>query len=236
VIPELVRRLSDKSEPFSIRKRIPKALALTGKQEGADALLAQLHRLDYQLDHAVMRALNRMRVNSPEINIDAGAIHDAVAKEHEEFRRMRGLRSWLQANSIQNEVCPLLIRALGERSEERLERIFRLVALIYPPHDVHLVYYNCRVKPALRPSAIEFLDNLLEAPLKEMVVPLLEEIFDPEPDAGVEPQVHYISQETALDPLIFGEDPWLKAIAAELRERLSNDDDRLGAKRETRAG
>ena len=114
--------------------------------------------------------------------------------------------------------------ALAERLEQRLERIFRLVALIYSPHDIYSVYYNCRIKPALRPSAIEFLDNLLEAPIKEMVVPLLEEACDPERPASGQQQVHFISPEAALEVLITGEDPWLKTIASELTALMNEEE------------
>jgi hypothetical protein len=88
--------------------------------------------------------------------------------------------------------------------------------LIYSPHDIESVFYNCRFKPELRPSAIEFLDNLLEAPLKEMVVPLLEEALEPDRGSRAQAQVQFISHEAALEMLINGEDPWLKAIAEEL--------------------
>jgi len=50
--------------------------------------------------------------------------------------------------------------------------------------DIYSVYYNCKVKPALRASAVEFLDNLLTADLQSTVVPLLEDSFDPETTAG----------------------------------------------------
>src|SRR5439155_2546229 len=56
VIPELVRRLSDKNERFAIRMRIPKTLALTGTQQAADALIDHIHALDYHLDYVVMKA------------------------------------------------------------------------------------------------------------------------------------------------------------------------------------
>src|SRR5262249_35484736 len=50
VIPELINRLSDKSVTFAVRKRIPKTLAFTGKQQAAEALMRHYHRLDYHVD------------------------------------------------------------------------------------------------------------------------------------------------------------------------------------------
>src|SRR5439155_12246245 len=100
----------------------------------------------------------------------------------------------------------------------RRERIFRLVGLIYSPHDIYSVYYNYRIKPAPRPAAIEFLDNILDAPLKETVVPLLEEACDPEKAVCVRQPVEFISLDAALSMLV-GADSWLQMIAAELKTR-----------------
>jgi hypothetical protein len=220
VIPELVRRLSDKNERFAVRMRIPKTLALMGKQGAADALIAHIHALDYHLDYAVMRALNRLRVNSPELAIDTARVTMAITRERDEYDRLSAIRACLETDPSEGRVFTLLMLALAERLEQRLERVFRLVALIYSPHDIYSVYYNCRIKPALRPSAIEFLDNLLDAPMKEMVVPLLEEACDPERPAPSRQQVHFISHEAALETLIRGEDVWLTSIATELRNKL----------------
>jgi HEAT repeat protein len=114
------------------------------------------------------------------------------------------------------EVFSLLIRALEERMEQRFERIFRLVGLIYSPHDIYSVYYNCRIKPAMRPAAIEFLDNLLDAEFAKSIVPLLEGKDDPER------QVQFISAAAVLAVLASGDDPWLKTIVTELQTRLGD--------------
>ena len=70
------------------------------------------------------------------------------------------------------------------------------------------MYYTCRMRPALRASAIEFLDNLLEKSLKPTVIPLLEE---EETLSKAE-----ISGDAVFRMLLGGEDPWLKTIATEI--------------------
>jgi ATP/ADP translocase len=225
VIPELVRRLSNPAENPRIRERIPKTLALTAAQEAADALIYHLHRLDYHLDHAILKALNRMRVNSPGITIDSAVVRAAINKEHDEYERLKAVHVWLDTRRIPQEVFSLLMRALDERLADRRERIFRLVGLIYPPHDVYSVYYSYQIKPALRPAAIEFLDNILDAELKETVVPLLEEAGDPEKPIRVREPVEFISLGAVLSMLVAADDPWLKMIAAELQARLGEEFD-----------
>jgi hypothetical protein len=113
-----------------------------------------------------------------------------------------------------------LDRAVRERLEARLERMFRLAGLIYSPHDIYSVYYNCRIKPALRPAAIEFLDNILEPPLKASVVPRLEAAYDPEKPIQVQQEPTFVSLESLLSMLVSGDDPWLTTIAAELQNKV----------------
>jgi hypothetical protein len=79
------------------------------------------------------------------------------------------------------------------------------VALIYRPHDIYSIYYNWQSRPALRPAAIEFLDNIVDEPLKGLLLPLLEE----EPSRPM----HFISLKAGLLMIAEGEDLWLKTIA-----------------------
>jgi ATP/ADP translocase len=212
VVPVLVRRLSDPNEDFAIRRRIPKALAFTGSQRAADALMENLHRFDYHFDYAVLKALNRMRVTYPEIAISRDAVAQAIEKEHAEYEWLRSVLAWLDSNPDNDRVSSLLSRTLRERLEQRVERIFRLTALVYSPHDIYAVYYNCKVKPALRPSAVEFLDNILDGEFRR-VVPLVEQVFVTMTETIEEEQVSFISREAVIETLATGHDPWLKSIA-----------------------
>jgi hypothetical protein len=81
------------------------------------------------------------------------------------------------------------------------------------------VYYNWRLKPSMRPAAIEFLDNILQSPLKEAVVPLLESASGSETQR-LPQQVEFVSVDATISSLASGEDPWLSVIATELHRRL----------------
>ena len=122
VIPELVRRLSAHDEPVSVRIRIPKALAFTGRQHAADALLGSLHRFDYHLDFALMKALNRMRQNWPAIAINEDRVSGAINKEREDYARLRSMLVWLQLNAAGDRASSLLTRALRERQDPSRRR------------------------------------------------------------------------------------------------------------------
>src|SRR5262245_4933258 len=225
IIPDFVQRLSNDAEDPVIRRRIPKALALSGKQSAALALIERLHRLDFHLDYSVLKALNRMRTTSPDVIINEDLVRAAINKERNEYDQLRSVESRLRVNQLNHPVFSLLLRAINERLQHRVERIFRLVGLIYSPHDIYSVYYNCHIKPALRPAAIEFLDNLLDVELKKTVTPLLEEILDPENAFRGPTPFQFITFSAALSMLINGEDPWLKAIAEALQKQIGEECD-----------
>jgi ATP/ADP translocase len=219
VVVELARRLSNPDEDPRIRQRLPKALGLTGKQAAADALLAQLGVEDFQLDYAILKALNRMRANSEAIVLDEEVVRRSISRERETYDTLRALRQWFEVNRIDNAAFALLLRALDERIEYAVERMCRLLGLIHSPHDIYSIYYNCKIKPALRSASIEFLDNLLDVKLKAIIVPVLEESFSPENALPTQHSVDFISMPAALSVLVQGKDPWLRAIAMELRNR-----------------
>jgi ATP:ADP antiporter, AAA family len=212
-IPVLLTRLSDGQEAMAVRRRIPKALALTGAQEAADALLHRFHRLDYHLGYAVLKALNGMRIDSPGIDLDKDVVLAAIDRECQAHADLGEAQFWLGSNLDAGSVAGLLVRAVAERIDQRVDRVFRLLSLIYSPQDIHSVYYTYRLKPELRPSAIEFLDNLLENGLKQKVVPLLEE--------SREDSRRSLSRDEVFDILLNGGDLWLETIAMELTENES---------------
>jgi AAA family ATP:ADP antiporter len=205
VLPELVRRLSDSEESSRIRVRIPKTLAMTGKQDAADALIQRFHRYGYHFDFAILKALNRMRVNSPHIVIEPDVIRAAITRERQEYDKLKMVNISRTANPPDHAAFSVLFRAVNERLVERRERIFRLLGLIYPAHDIYSVYYNYRAKPELRPAAIEFLDNILDIELKQTLIPVLEEPADRQNSSP-------ISMDAALSILRSGDDAWLDVI------------------------
>ena len=60
-------------------------------------------------------------------------------------------------------VFALLLRALAERLRAARGAYIPARRPRYTRHKTSTsIYYNCRLKPALRPAAIEFLDNILD--------------------------------------------------------------------------
>ena len=65
--------------------------------------------------------------------------------------------------------------AVRQSMDQELERIFRLMSLLFPDADLQDAYVGLRsANPTIRANALEFLDNVLEPQLRQLVVPLLD--------------------------------------------------------------
>ncbi|MCB0663424.1 MAG: hypothetical protein KDC24_11835 [Saprospiraceae bacterium] len=68
-----------------------------------------------------------------------------------------------------------LQKLLENRLDENLERIFRLLGLRYVPDEILSLYKSLQSgKKDLRNNALEYLENILETPLKKILIPIIE--------------------------------------------------------------
>ncbi len=109
----------------------------------------------------------------------------------------------------------LLVRAMEERLENCLERIFRLLGLRYPPRDMLSAYLGLMSNISrLRANAIEFLDNVLESDLKRSLIPIVESarpqiLKNQKPPTGS----RLLEEEVSIELVLKGDDTWLSACA-----------------------
>jgi hypothetical protein len=195
-------------------------LSFTGEQQISDLLLRSVHDLSPQIDIALLKALNRMRKLYPEIEFDAERVSVLIKQQFQIYQQwtatMLSISSSVPPVEGSNAIVRLLEKTLQEKLEECIEKTFRLLALIYSPEDVYSTYFSLSSRPALRGSAVEFLDNLLDPELRPHVVPMIESAErEDKPDRTEQP-----SWPEILDRLSSGGDPWLTLIVQELSGRI----------------
>jgi hypothetical protein len=170
-----------------------------------------------------------MRTESPEIRFERSRVEFLIGMERERHQRLSAIRRAIQPDSSANnenvstEVLALLNKAINERLGESVERVFRLLHLIYSPTDIQSVYFSFSTRPALRASAVEFLDNLIDPPLRELVVSLVEE--REESELVKEAREEGLSRTEAVHRLLEEDDEWLRTIASELAGRWRAEED-----------
>jgi len=161
----------------------------------------------------------------PDLSFELEGISSLIREEcsrHVQLHRIKeGMESGEALEGAAARVYSLLIRAIDERLGEFSERVLRLLGLIYSPADIQTVYFNFSSRRALKPSAMEFLDNLIDSELSVLVMPVLE---GTEASSKVRMKDKEILRHDALSELCAGNDNWLKTIAAELAARLIAED------------
>lgn len=65
--------------------------------------------------------------------------------------------------------------AIAAEAQQSLERVFRLLGLLYPPADIYYAYHAITSGSMhLKANALEFLDNVLHPDIKRSLIPVIE--------------------------------------------------------------
>ncbi len=176
------------TEP-AIRRYIPRVLASMGVQKSVGVLLRHLDQPDPDIRDAVLKGLSRLRVKFPHLKFDEARVSKRIDAECENYLENLAMLQALSApkSPAQQPAGPpggaearrQLEETIGKRLDRNLERIFRLLILLYPSDDIYSAYLGIQKTgaPEVQASALEFLDNLLEPGLKRMIVPILETVI-----------------------------------------------------------
>jgi AAA family ATP:ADP antiporter len=214
IVGTLRDHLADPSVPVEERREIPGILARIGSQAAARTLSESLLEADTELRFRTIQALNKLYQTHPHFG-DPQLIEALLAAEilghYRSYQILGKLGEQLPGDDA-------LLRASRQSMDRELERIFRLLGLLHPRHDLHSAYVGLQSKdPLVHDNALELLDNILSPQLRALLVPLL--------DSGVSvPERVRLAQrvvgaevetrEQAVSALLLSEEPWLKSCGA----------------------
>jgi AAA family ATP:ADP antiporter len=212
IVAELAQMMTDESLAVQIRLNIPRVLGLIPEQASVDALLTQLEFEDERFRLPVVKALSHLRLNHQGLKFDARA-DEALNEEIRKYYRILSVLHVTRNKNGSDTTYPLLAKALHERLEDYLERIFHLLELLYPPRDIDNAYAATHSRNQDdRANAIEFLDNILSREHKQLLLPIMdrlpvEQILQ---NASFLPEIGFRTEDDALADLLAGPDTWLK--------------------------
>jgi AAA family ATP:ADP antiporter len=208
-------RLEVPSVPREERREIPAVLAGIGTPAAAQALLENVMDRDTTLRFKVISALNKLHRDHPEIALDFQTLETVLAAEILGHYRTYQI---IEAISGPESSDDTVIKALTESLRHELERIFRLLGLLYPRIDLHAVYLGLQSKDkTVYDNALEFLENVLKSQLRVTLVPLLDGRVTLKERARLADRLvrtKLENREQAVSELVSSEDPWLKSCGA----------------------
>jgi ATP:ADP antiporter, AAA family len=236
-LPILFHFLRDPDENLWIRRHIPATIARIPCQRAMDILVEALDEKDRFLRFHVIAALERIHRIKPELSFNRRRIESLIHEEsalYSEYRRLH--RILFESQNYPKE--SLLARAIAEKMKRGMDRIYRLLSLLYPWKDIvaarHTIEHG---DTRSRAGTLEYLDNVLAGDLRKTLIPLLE---DAPPELESLSSNGRISHtETAVIRLINDEDQVVASAAIYFvwQQRLSNlvgELDRILATRNTR--
>lgn len=220
-VDKLQAFLNDPTAPLAVRKPIPNILARIATPSAASILANSLIQSDPGLRYDVLKALNKVRRSSPELLPASPQFANLLDAEIVGFLRSFQILAALDPEAGTSGGSPgreaLLTRALRERMDHELERLFRLLGLLYPPRDVYNAYFGLTSgRPRLQANSLEMLEHLLEPDLYKRLSRALD------PEISLQERLDFArrlcrvsvnSKLEALRILLKSEDPWMRACA-----------------------
>jgi AAA family ATP:ADP antiporter len=212
----LREHLSDPAIPLEVKREIPALLVTIAKREARDTLLENLRQADNILRLRIISSLNKLHHLYPDIELDTATIELVLASE---------MMSHYRAYQIIGKVSDHRDRQsfdvpLQKSIHHELERIFRLLKMLYPKHDLQSAFVGLQSGNKIdHDSALEFIDNTLKPSIRRLLVPLVDAEISLVEKVELANRVlpsTIDSKDDALLALMGAEDPWLKSCAAHL--------------------
>jgi ATP:ADP antiporter, AAA family len=175
VVGTLAHFMRDPNEDLWVRRHIPGTLALITSQASVDVLGGALEETDGFLRYKVVAALDRLRRTDAPLAFPSARLEALTLHESRQFFNYLSLHENLRRANAAGD--SLLAKALNEKMERMRDRIYRLLALMYPWRDIAAAEWTMRNgEPRTRASASEYLDNILTGQLRKQVMPVIEDL------------------------------------------------------------
>ena len=184
-IPLLADLAESNTLPMEAAMFIPDVLKVMGTQEAVQALVRLVRSTEYAISIRALQALKELKDNQPELEIPREEVAGSILEECRTYQQMLGfLHAQLQLHQDEDlqhseqiaEARRGLIHLLEHRVDGYLDRIFRLIGIHYYEKEVDPILHIIREgTDEERTNAIEFIDNILDARLRPVVLPIVDQ-------------------------------------------------------------
>ena len=168
--------LRDPDEDIWVRRHIPATIARIPCQKSMDILIDALQERDRLLRYKVVTALEWLRREQSGLTFERAPIEAFALKEGLRYFNYLSLHHNLFIRAgLPRDV--FLASALDQRLTRTIDRIYRLLGLLYPWKDIAAARWAIeRGDTRARASAVEYLDNILAGQVRKRLLPILEDL------------------------------------------------------------
>ena len=215
IVGTLRDQIADAQTPIAIRRELPGVLLRIGTPTAEQVLTDTLLDGDTVLRFRTLTALNKLRASNPTRPLDVTLVETVLAAEI-----MGHLRSYQMLGTLDYRIDSRepVAHALRESMTQEVERIFRLLKLLFPAYDLHSAFVGLQSENrSIHDNALEFLENILKPQLRELLLPLLDSEVSTMRRVALANETlgtSVQSREEAIVMLSQSADPWLQSCAA----------------------
>jgi hypothetical protein len=178
-------------------------------------LLEHLAERDAHIRFRIITALNKLAQAHPERRLELRLVETVLTAEIIGLYRSHQVLGALQRHHAAPDV---VTHALRDAIRHEIERVFRLLKVLYPSTDMHSAYVGLQSdNPVVHDNALEFVETVLTSELRTLLVPLLDRDITVDQRVQIADHVTSIPIRTAAEAvrvLVATDDAWLQACAA----------------------
>jgi ATP:ADP antiporter, AAA family len=171
-IGELVDALIDPNQPFAARRRLARVFSVCVSQRAVDGVMLGLDDLRFEVRFQCGRSLAAILEKNPKLRIDKERVFDVVRREVAVGRPV--WESHRLLDTIEADSRSFVDEFLKDRAGQSLAHAFTLLSLVLPTAPLQIAYRGLHTDdPGLRGTALEYLEGVLPADIRDRLWPFL---------------------------------------------------------------
>jgi AAA family ATP:ADP antiporter len=168
--------MNDQEEDPWVRRHVPATLALIPSRKSIDLLMRAVQDPDGFLRFKAVEAIDRLVRDQTECTFNREVIEDLARREARHYLTYLSLHYNLAARDG-SLTTSLVGHAIEEKLRRTVDRLYRLLGLLYPWKDVDAARWALEHGDSkARAAAAEYLDNMIKGPTRKLVLPVLEDV------------------------------------------------------------
>jgi hypothetical protein len=177
-VGQMTDALLNAEEDFAVRRRIPRVLAYSVSARAVEGLVRGLYDSRFEVRFSCGRGLSKICAMDPTLPIPVESIYAATRKEMETARRLSEMPRVIDRYEDHGE--PIPENTSWKSTDVRLEHIFRLLSLNLAREPLQISFQALHTNDTyLRGTALEYLESVLPAGIRESLLEFLEGSFQP---------------------------------------------------------
>jgi AAA family ATP:ADP antiporter len=171
----LVDVLLDLETDFTIRRRVPRVLALLPSMRTVEGLFAALDDHRFEVRFYSGRALYLLLRDHAHLRISDERVWAAINRELSLQKSLRDTQRLIESRDLRRDKEWYFDTELLDRARQNLEHLFTLLALLLPADAVRVAFRALHTDDRqLQGTAFEYLESATPASTRHLLLPLLE--------------------------------------------------------------